>query len=278
MKDLNNRVAVITGASAGIGRAIALELGRMGCKVALLARNEDALRQVAEELRALGAQALPISCDLGETEGVRQSLAEVSRQLGPVDILINNVGAGTFKPLHCMSDEECDIALRLPLVPAITAIHAVVPGMRERGCGHIVNLTSPAGIFPLPFMAPYTSARHAMVGLSESLFEELRGTGVGVSLICPAQVNTGYFERNDADLAWYPKISSIFPVSEPERVARKVRRAIEKNQREVVFPALLWAAIAAFRKAPRLFITLFRAVGLWGPSRRLQATHTADPY
>ncbi len=278
MRDLNNRVAVVTGASAGIGRAISLELARAGCHVALLARNQESLQQVADQLAALGARALPISCDLGEPQQVRQSLAEVARQLGPVDILINNVGAGTFKPLHRMSNEECNIAVRLPLLPAITAIHAVIPCMRQRGCGHIVNITSPAGIFPLPYMVPYTSTRHAMVGLSQSLHEELRGTGVGVSLVCPAQVNTGYFERNDADLGWYPKISSLFPVSEPERVARKVRRAIEKDQREVVFPALLWLAIAAFRKAPRLAITVFRALGLWGPSRRVIAADASSTH
>ena len=146
--------------------------------------------------------------------------------------------------------------------------------MRARGVGHIVNLTSPAGIFPLPLMVPYTSARHAMVGLSESLYEELRGTGVGVSLVCPAQVNTGYFECNDADMGWYPKISSLFPVSEPEQVARRVVTAIRKNQREVVFPALLWAAVATFRKMPRLSILLFRCLGLWGPSDRLTAAPT----
>lgn len=274
MKDLTGRVAVVTGASAGIGRAIARELASAGCTVALLARGQDALELLQRELTKAGATALAISCDLGDASAVRTALAKVETELGPVDILINNVGAGTFKPLHQMSAQECDIAIQLPLLPALTAVHALVPGMRARGVGHIVNLTSPAGIFPLPFMVPYTSARHAMVGLSESLYEELRGTGVGVSLVCPAQVNTGYFERNDADMGWYPKISSLFPVSEPEQVARRVVIAIRKNQREVVFPALLWAAVAAFRKMPRLSILLFRCLGLWGPSDRLAAAPT----
>ncbi|MDF1779814.1 MAG: SDR family NAD(P)-dependent oxidoreductase [Alcanivoracaceae bacterium] len=271
MKDLTGRVAVVTGASAGIGRAIARELASAGCTVALLARGHDALDLLQRELTKAGATALAISCDLGDASAMRAALEKVEAELGPVDILINNVGAGTFKPLHQMSAQECDIAIQLPLLPALTAVHALVPGMRARGVGHIVNLTSPAGIFPLPFMVPYTSARHAMVGLSESLYEELRGTGVGVSLVCPAQVNTGYFERNDADMGWYPKISSLFPVSEPEQVARRVVTAIRKNEREVVFPALLWAAVATFRKMPRLSIRLFRMLGLWGPSDRLTA-------
>lgn len=94
----------------------------------------------------------------------------------------------------------------------------------------------------------------------------LRGTGVGVSLICPAQVNTGYFERNDADMGWYPRISSLFPVLEPETVAAVVVRAIRENRREVIFPSLLWLSVVLFRKAPRFSIGLFRLLRLWGPS------------
>ena len=269
MKDLNNRVAVVTGASAGIGRAIAMELARAGCRVGIIARSADALQEVAIQISILEAEAYAVIADLREPDAVRGALQEIASALGPIDILVNNVGAGTFKPLHLMSAQECDISVRLPLTPAITATHAVLPGMLERGEGHIINLTSPAGIFPLPFMVPYTATRQAMTGLSESLYEELRGTGVGVSLICPAQVNTGYFKHNDADMGWYPKISSLFPVSEPRLVAIKVRKAIEKNQREVIFPALLWTAVAAFRKAPRLSIGVFRLLGLWGPALRV---------
>jgi len=268
MKELKNRVAVVTGASAGIGLAIAEALAKEGCQVAIMARNSKALFKVAAHLDRQGATICAIPCDLGEASTVRQALARVERELGPIDILVNNVGAGTFKPLHLTSVDECDTALKLPYVPAVTACHAVISGMRQRGVGHIVNLTSPAGIFPLPFMVPYTSARHAMVGLSHALYEELRGTGVGVSLICPTQVNTGYFASNDADMHWYPRISSLFPILEPEDVAKTVIDAIRKNRREVVFPSVLWICVALFRKAPRLSIAMFRTLGLWGPSRR----------
>lgn len=266
MKEFRGRVAVVTGGSAGIGRAIALALAEQGCAVAILARGQAALDEVAARISASGGNACAISCDLGDADQLRRALGRVVAELGPIDILVNNVGAGTFKPLHLTSASECDTAVRLPFVPAVTACHAVVGGMRERGRGHIVNLTSPAGIFPLPFMVPYTAARHAMVGLSQALHEEMRGTGVGVSLICPAQVNTGYFERNDADMGWYPRISSLFPVLEPETVAAVVVRAIRESRREVVFPSLLWLSVALFRKAPRFSIGLFRLLRLWGPS------------
>lgn len=115
-------------------------------------------------------------------------------------------------------------------------------------------------------MVPYPTARHAMVGLSHALREELRGTGVGVSLICPIQVNTGYFTRNYADMGWYPRISLLFPVLEPERVAREVVKAIRLDRREVVFPWLLWTFVAVFRMALRHSIGLLRLLGLWRPN------------
>lgn len=260
---------MVTGASAGIGRAIAFALARQGCKVALIARGQAALDKAVREIQAEGYQAYAYSCDLGEPAAVRQTLRAVEQALGPVDILINNVGAGTFKPLHLTTDAECDIAVRLPYIPALVATHAVIAGMRQRGDGHIVNLTSPAGIFPLPFMVPYTTARHAMVGLSNALYEEMRGTGVGVSLICPTQVNTDYFTRNDADMGWYPRISSLFPVLQPEDVAAKVITAIRQQRREVIFPWLLLFFVALFRKAPRFSILVFRMFGLWGPTKKI---------
>lgn len=272
MKDFSGRIAVVTGASAGIGRAIAFALARQGCKVALIARGQAALDDAVQEIRAKGYLAYAYRCDLGEPAAVRQTLQAVEQALGPVDILVNNVGAGTFKPLHLTTEEECDIAVRLPYIPAVVATHAVISGMRQRGSGHIVNLTSPAGIFPLPFMVPYTTARHAMVGLSNALHEELRGTGVGVSLICPTRVNTDYFTRNDADMGWYPRISSLFPVLEPEDVATEVISAIRYQRREVIFPWLLTLFVAFFRKAPRLSIWAFRMVGLWRPTKVAQGS------
>ncbi len=269
MKQLAGKAALVTGASSGIGKAIAAELVRQGCRVALLARGAEGLEKARNDISVPGAEIITVPCDLGSAAETRRGIREAEAAFGQIDILINNVGAGTFKPLHMMSEQECDIAVNLPLTPALTAVHALVPGMRERGYGHVVNLTSPAGIFPLPYMVPYSAARHAMVGLNDALYEELRGTDVGVSLVCPAQVNTGYFEANDADMGWYPKISSLFPVSEPERVARMTLKAIHNNQREMIFPLLLNVSVRLFRLMPRTSIALFRVLGLWGPANNI---------
>ena len=267
MKNLTGKVAVVTGASAGIGRSFAFALAAEGCRVVLISRRQEELDKLALEIQAQGGQAIAIAADFGKSDKIREAIADIERTVAPIDILVNNVGAGTFKPLHLTSVEECDQAIQLPFVAAMTATHAVVAGMVQRKTGHIVNMTSPAGIFPLPFMVPYTAARHAMVGLSHALYEELHSYGIGVSLICPSQVDTGYFANNDADISWYPKISSVFPILKPEDVAEAVVDAIKNNHREVILPQMLKAFIGTFRKTPRLSVHLLSMFGLWGPSK-----------
>lgn len=211
MRDLNAKVAVVTGASMGIGEAVAKSLAEAGCHVALLARGREQLERVAGEIAAKGGRAASYTCDMSSPAAIYATLDRIAVDLGPIDILINNVGAGTFKPLELMTREEVAVALATPFQAAMIACHAVVPGMKARRSGHIVNLTSPAGYFPLPNMVPYTACRFAMRGLSLALREELEPFGVGVSLVCPPKVDTGYFERNNADFSWYPRISSMFP-------------------------------------------------------------------
>lgn len=114
-------------------------------------------------------------------------------------------------------------------------------------------------------MVPYTATRHAIVGLSASLREEVGRYGIGVSLLCPSEVNTGYFERNDADMGWYPRMSSWFPVLEPEAVARRAVQAIRTNRREVIFPWQLALVTGLYRRFPVIGLNLLKAVGLFRP-------------
>jgi short-subunit dehydrogenase len=260
---LAGSVVVVTGASEGIGKAIASEMAREGAHVVLMARSRDKLALAVDEITRAGGCASCVTADLGTPAAVREALNQVIQRHGRVDILVNNVGAGTFKPLHLTSPSECDLALSLPLVPAVVACHAVLPGMIERQQGHIVNLTSPAGFMAMPFMAPYTATRHAMVALSRSLQCELAGTGVNVTLVCPSQVDTTYFRNNDADMRWYPPISKVFPVLAPRRVGQEVTRAVARNQRQAVFPWQLRWAIRLHGVAPGWAQGLLQALGLW---------------
>ena len=267
MKDLKDKVAVVTGASLGIGRAIAISLAREGCTLALIARGKDGLDKVAKEIRDDGGKALVFPCDVSDLKRLAETIKAIEIQLARIDILVNNAGLGTFKPLNLTSFEEAVQPVMLPFGSAMVASHAVVKGMIARKSGHIINLTSPAGYFPLPNMIPYTAARYAMVGMSLSLREELESKRIGVSLLCPGHVNTGYFDRNDASMDWYPRIAKIFPTIEPEVVGAKAVYAIKKNKREVIFPFILWFIVRYFQTYPASSLWFLKITGLFRPSK-----------
>ncbi|HBS03332.1 MAG TPA: hypothetical protein DEA96_00095 [Leptospiraceae bacterium] len=265
MKSIKGKVAVITGASQGIGRAIALELAREGASVALIARSKEKLMAVASAAEALNARAGVYPCDATDSSALRRALDQVQADMGPVDILVNNAGVGTFKPLEMMNATESEAPVALPFGAAVVATHHVIGGMLEKGQGHIINLTSPAGYFPFPYMVPYTAARFAITGLSQSLHEEYSRRGIGITLLCPAQVDTGYFTQNDADMGWYPRLARIFPVLKPEEVAIQAVKCIKKNKREKIFPFLLWFAVKFYLKFPRFTFGFLRLFALLRP-------------
>ena len=262
MKDLNNKIAMVTGASEGIGRGIAGALAQAGAKVAIVARSQEKLDATAKEL---GSNVFPFAADLMNPESVIEVVMKIDTELGDVDILVNNVGGGTFKPMDMQTDWEADLPVQIPMAAAVAACHAVIPGMVKRKSGHLVNLTSPAGYVPFPYMMPYVAARHAMVGLSLSLHGELKEHGIGSTLFCPSQVNTGYFDRNDADMGWYPRVSKIFPILEPEQVGEQVIKAIKGNKREVIYPFSLWAFLRFYQKLPTFSVLFLKLFGLWRP-------------
>ncbi|MEQ9364071.1 MAG: SDR family NAD(P)-dependent oxidoreductase [Leptospirales bacterium] len=269
MKDLKNKIAVISGASEGIGRAVALRLARAGAVAIPIARSQDKLDALVAEIKAAGGQAEAFACDMRDVDATVKTLQAIEAKHGAIDLLVNNVGAGTFKPLDRMTLAEAVISVDLPIQAAVVATHTVLPGMLARARGHIVNLTSPSGYFPLPNMLPYTAARHAMNGFSLGLYEEMRKhRDIHVTLICPAQVNTGYFDRNDADMGWYPRIAKIFPVLEADFVADRICKAIIKNKREVIFPFILWFFIRHYQQLPKFTFWFLRVTGLMRPSRQ----------
>jgi short-subunit dehydrogenase len=156
-----------------------------GAKVAIIARSEDKLDAAA---KSLAVEVKDFSADLTQATDVRRVIAEVVAYYREIDILVNNVGGGTFKPLQQQTAAEADLPIGIPLTAAIAASHAVAPSMVARGSGHIVSLTSPAGYVPFPYIMSYVATRHAMAGLALSLHEELKEHGVGSTLFSPAKL------------------------------------------------------------------------------------------
>ncbi len=199
---LEGKSAVVTGATKGIGFAIAERLLEAGAKVFICARNKPELRRALEKLSASGNAEGEV-CDVRSEDQVRMMLDQANRVFGGVDILVNNAGMGVFgKTVEELSGDEFRQTLETNLFGVFYACHYAVPLMRERG-GYIINISSLAGQNAHPRMAAYNASKFGLNGFSEALMQEVRQDDINVSYICPGSVNT-YFggDTPSKDNAW----------------------------------------------------------------------------
>jgi 3-oxoacyl-[acyl-carrier protein] reductase len=189
MTSIEGKVAVVTGAGRGIGRAIALELAGMGAKVALAARSASELEQTA--LATRGAASV-IPTDVRKKEDVHKLLDQVASALGPVDILVNAAGIGVFGQVTEFSDENYEAILDTNLRSIFMACRYVLPSMIARRTGDIVNIASIAGKVGSATRAVYCASKFGVVGFTQSLAEEVRQHGIRVSVVCPGSTDTSF--------------------------------------------------------------------------------------
>ena len=192
MQELNGKVAVITGGGSGIGRCMALAFADEGMDIAIGDIEQGAGEAVAEEVRAKGQRAIAVVCDVTDLDSVR-GLAEAARaELGAYHVVCNNAGVISGGPTPEMSAAEWDWVLGVDLQGVVNGVIAFLPGLVEQGEGHIVNTASIAGLVPMaaPGVINYTTAKYGVVGITETLHDELAPTGVGASALCPGVVNT----------------------------------------------------------------------------------------
>jgi 3-oxoacyl-[acyl-carrier protein] reductase len=185
------KAALVTGASRGIGRGIAIELAREGCRVALCARGKEALDAAAAEVRALGAEAIAVAADVTTTQGVREAFDAASAAFGALDILVNNVGGSTGSSFQETSEEEWQRAIDLNLWPALRLSRLAVPSMRARGRGAIVNIVSIYGREwggSYVRRPTYIAAKAAEIGMSKALAMELAPLGIRVNAVAPGSI------------------------------------------------------------------------------------------
>ena len=182
--------ALITGATEGIGRAIAFSLGTAGYQVGVCARTPSKLDLLLAELRAAGITADGLPCDVGDPEQVARFVAHVGARLAPVEVLVNNAGIGVLKPFSDLTLAEWDAMIATNLRSLYLVTHAVLPGMRARGRGDVINISSLAGKRGFPGGTAYAASKHAVMGFSESLMLEVRKEGIRVVAICPGSVDT----------------------------------------------------------------------------------------
>jgi NAD(P)-dependent dehydrogenase (short-subunit alcohol dehydrogenase family) len=185
---LNGKVAIVTGASRGIGRAIAEVFAREGARVAICGRKQETLDQVAREI---GPSVKPIACHVGRADQIENMVAITARELGPVDILVNNAATNiSFEPCLEIDDVQFDKMIEVNLKSAFRLVQAIAPGMCERGSGSIINIASIAGLRPQLYSLLYSMTKAALIMMTQSYALELGAKGVRVNAIAPGLIQT----------------------------------------------------------------------------------------
>ena len=226
---------MITGASRGIGRSVALAAAAKGARIGLIARDRADLEGVLVEAGGQGAIAV---ADVGDSDQLQAALAALAGELGPVDILVANAGIGSYGAFADLSVEEAERIVRVNVLGTVHAIRGVVPGMIERRRGHIVTIGSIAGRIGSPFEAVYAATKFAGVGLTEALVVELEPYGIGVSMVQPGPVATSFGEARG-----HPYDRKRPKAVPPEQVATAVIKAVEHGRHEQYVPGSFRPAV-----------------------------------
>lgn len=255
------RVAVVTGASSGIGAATARLLGAGGWTVVLVARRADRLADVARDVEAAGGRALVEPLDAADGGAVDAMAARVLDAVGVPDAIVNSAGAGVWRWMEDTSHDELASMLGAPFLAAWNVSHAFMPGMLERRHGVIVHVGSPASVAPWPGATGYTTSRWALRGLHEALRQDLAGTGVRTCHVLFGEVSSEYFDANPDTHEHIPRVGRLIPTITPERAARVVLRTIGRPRTQVFDPPMLVAMQLANRLSPALVALLARRTG-----------------
>ena len=250
-----NQVAIVTGASSGIGRALAKELARQGAKVGLVARRREPLQELAHEI----GQAAFAVADVADRDSILAAIRGLTGQLGDVDLLVANAGVGaptTVEP--GINLDAFEKMYRVNVFGVVYAFEAVLPRMLERGRGHLAAISSVAGYKGLPGEWGYTSSKAAVNNLMEGLRIQLRGRGVAVTNVCPGFIKTAMTEKNAFKMPW---------LLEADVAARRIVRALARKKKTYDFP---WQM--------GLFMRLVSALPDWVIARSMKRYNDNPPW
>ncbi|MGL4550688.1 MAG: SDR family NAD(P)-dependent oxidoreductase [Gemmataceae bacterium] len=240
-----DRTALVTGASSGIGRALALRLGRDGARVGLIDRDEAGLGRLREELDSLGVRSASSVTDIGDRAAVGAAVAGIVGQVGPVDLLFPCAGICGFEVVDDLNVPQVERIMRINFMGVVYSVEAVLPGMLERGTGQIVALASMTAVRAIPFEASYSASKAALVGYLESLRPSLRNRGVLVTLAYPGFVMTPLLQ-NLIDQG----MAKPYGIVDADTAARKILAAARTGWRTVCFPLGLTALVSVGRILP----------------------------
>jgi 2-hydroxycyclohexanecarboxyl-CoA dehydrogenase len=187
---MSNRTALVTGSAQGIGRGIAFSLGEAGFRVAVADLNTDAAEQTAKEITAAGGTAVAVKIDVTDSASVQAALDSIESELGPVEVVVNNAGWDDFMPFVATTEEFWDKILDINFKGALRVIHAVAPGMIERGFGRIINIGSDAGRVGSSLEAVYSGSKGGIIAFTKTLAREVATKGITANTVCPGPTDT----------------------------------------------------------------------------------------
>lgn len=237
--DFKNKTVLITGASSGIGKETAIEFANLGANIILVARRKDKLEEVENELKKFHVITLTIPCDVSKKDQVNQMSKLVLERFGSIDILVNNAGFAIYGSVLDLSIEDIESQMETNYLGMIYCIKNFLPLMLEKKSGHIVNVASVAASFGLPGIASYCASKFAMLGFSEGLKHELKGTGVGITVVSPIMVRTNFFDHPS-----FEKMPQYSPTSlSSKTVAKAILKAANSSRLEIIVPSVVRGAV-----------------------------------
>lgn len=235
MQSLKNKNALITGAGKGIGKAVALALAAEGTNIILLARTKADLEKTAMEIEAFGVKAFIVTADISDIKSVNEAVEKALTEFKTIDILINNAGIGKFGKFMDLTPEEFEQIIKVNLMGVYYATRAVLPGMIEQQSGDIVNISSTAGLRGAAATSAYSASKFAVIGLTESLMQEVRKHNIRVTALTPSTVAT--------DMAKDLNLTDGNPdkVMQPEDVAELIVAQLKLNKRVFIKDSGIWS-------------------------------------
>ncbi|TME47752.1 MAG: SDR family NAD(P)-dependent oxidoreductase [Chloroflexi bacterium] len=228
---LSGARTIVTGASSGIGRAIALEFARRGAQVVLASRNGDALNDLSASIKAEGGRAIARPTDVTDTTALDRMVSTTVDELGGIDILVNNAGIGMHSGIADAAGSDVEALFRLNVLAAAAAIRAAVPVMRRQGSGLVINISSVAGRIVIPRIGYYSASKFALTAIGDALRLEESHRGIRVMNVFPGTTRSRFGE-NRLGIRGRAAHQRVPPVP-AEKVARRVAIAVERNRRTV---------------------------------------------
>jgi short-subunit dehydrogenase len=271
--DLKDKVVLITGGSRGLGLVMARQFAKQGARLAICARDEAELARARVELETLGAEVLDIVCDVTVQENVNEMVEAVRNRFGRIDVLVNNAGVIQVGPIEVQTLEDFQQAMDVHFFGPLYTMMAVLPEMRERSDGRIVNISSIGGKVSVPHLAPYSASKFALTGLSSAMRVELAKNNVYVTTVCPGLMRTGshinavFKGQNKAEFAWF-SIGNGLPCTsiKAERAASQIIKACKQGDAELLISMQAQLAVKFQNMFPELTADLMSLVNQILPS------------